>query len=212
MSADDVIADAALPEDVPQAPRRVRLRALARIVRKGLPRTGGETSWGLQELVRHMATGHGPRRRFARHVMSDLSRYLTNAPVPIAGETFQRAQLAARWLAHAQDVMPDGGVSYGYFPFRAAGGWRESYPETTGYTVPTLFDYADASGEVEYHDRAIRAARFVAGCQMASGAIYGGRVRKQMQGAVPVAFNTGMAMLGFSAVYRRPPRWPANPC
>jgi uncharacterized protein YyaL (SSP411 family) len=66
-----------------------------------------------------------------------------------------------------------------------------------------MFDYADISGEAEYGERGLRAVRFVAGCQMASGAIYGGRVRPSIAGAIPVAFNTGMALLGFSSAYRR---------
>jgi hypothetical protein len=202
MSSDQVLTAGAVREDVAAIPQRMRLTTLARIVRNGLPRIRGEAPWGLRELARHTATGDGPRRKFARYAMNDLTRYLTNAPVPVAGETFPRAQLAARWLARAQDVMPDGGVSYGYFPFRTAGGWRESYPETTGYAIPTLFDYADVSGEVEYHERAVRAARFITGCQMACGAIYGGRVRA-LEKAVPVAFNTGMVLIGFSAAYRR---------
>ena len=202
MPTDNVMTGPVL-EQGPSASRRIGLAAFLRIVREGLPRTGGESSWGLQELARHLARGRGQRRRFAGHVLNDLKRYLTNAPVAVTGETMQRAQLAARWLARAQDAMPDGGVSYGYFPFRAARGWRESYPETSGYIAPTLFDYADVSGEAEYYDRAVRAARFVAGCQMASGAIYGGRVRASIAGAIPVAFNTGMALLGFSAAYRR---------
>ena len=203
MRADDVMIAGDVLAGMHSVRRRIRLGTFARIVRHGLPRTGGESSWGLQELVRNLATPNRLRRRFARYVLSDLTRYLTNSPSPITGQTVLRAQLAARWLARAQDAMPDGGVSYGYFPFRSARGWRESYPETTGYTVPTLFDYAHISGDVEFRDRAIRAARFVAGCQMASGAIYGGRVRSTFAGAIPVAFNTGMALLGFSAAYRR---------
>jgi len=203
MPADEVITRATVLEEPLASSRRIRLGTFARIVRHGLPRTGGESSWGLRELARNVAARNAQRRRFARYVTHDLTRYLTDGPVPITGETFARAQLAAGWLGRAQDGMPDDGVSYGYFPFRSAKGWRESYPETTGYIVPTLFDYADASGDANYYDRAIRAARFVTGCQMASGAIYGGRVRATLAGAIPVAFNTGMALLGFSAAYRR---------
>lgn len=203
MPADDVMTGATVLEDPWASSRRIRWSTFARIVRHGLPRTGGESSWGLRELAKNVAARNPRRRRFARFVLHDLTRYLTNGPAPVTGETFARAQLAAGWLARAQDEMPDGGVSYGYFPFRAAEGWRESYPETTGYIVPTLFDYADASGDTNYHDRAIRAARFVTDCQLPSGAIYGGRVRATLAGAIPVAFNTGMALLGFSAAYRR---------
>ena len=43
-------------------------------------------------------------------------------------------------------------------------------------------------------------AAFVGRCQLPSGAIFGGTVRVERQ--VPVAFNTAMALLGFSAAYR----------
>ena len=42
---------------------------------------------------------------------------------------------AAQWLASAQDSQADGGVAGRY---RLDRGWTSSYPETTGYIVPTL--------------------------------------------------------------------------
>src|SRR5215204_7673743 len=100
MAAGSVITSAVI-EDVPAAPRRMRLATLGRILRHGLPRTGAEAPWGLRELGRHIATTHGQRRRFAWYVMQDLKRYLRNDPAPVEGEAFERAQLAAEWLARA---------------------------------------------------------------------------------------------------------------
>jgi len=156
----------------------------------------------LRELVSHIASRDRRSRAFARWVAADLLRYLSNAAPAVEGETLARARLAARWLARAQDVTPDGGLSHGYFPFRSTGGWRPSYPEISGYTVPTLFAYSAAVGDVAFHQRAVRMAMFVISCQMPSGAIYGGTVRPVAE-RVPVAFNTGMALLGFSEAYRQ---------
>src|SRR5689334_17730185 len=43
---------------------------------------------------------------------------------------------AAEWLVRAQDASPSGGISGRYLVGR---GWTSAYPETTGYTIPTLF-------------------------------------------------------------------------
>ncbi len=47
---------------------------------------------------------------------------------------------AAAWLATAQDcsTTKDGGVAH---HFSLISGWRPSYPETTGYIVPTILRY-----------------------------------------------------------------------
>src|SRR5262245_39831263 len=73
-----------------------------------------------------------PRTR--RAAMSDLAFRPLNA----SGRSTQGHLAAAiDWLTRAQD-MCRGGVSYGYDLRR---GWMAAYPETTGYIIPTLFDY-----------------------------------------------------------------------
>jgi hypothetical protein len=143
---------------------------------------------------------HG--RRFVAFVIGNFVRYGFGRVRPIEGETLERAELAAAWLARAQDATRVGGKSYGYFPCRPTRGWQPAYPETTGYSIPTFFDYAALVGREEYSRRAIDMARFEMTCQMPSGAIYGGTVRPLDQ-AVAVAFNTGMVLLGFLSAYRQ---------
>ena len=48
---------------------------------------------------------------------------------------------AIAWLCRAQDmsISQDGGVAYRY---TYIDGWLDSYPETTGYIVPTILKYA----------------------------------------------------------------------
>jgi uncharacterized protein YyaL (SSP411 family) len=137
----------------------------------------------------------------ARAVVFDWLRYAVGAVQPVAGETLERAALAAAWIARAQDATKEGGLSYGYLPCREPRGWRAAYPETSGYTVPTLFEYAVLAGDDDYRRRGVQMAQFVLRCQLPSGAVYGGTVRPA-EGAIPVAFNTGMVLQGLLAAYR----------
>jgi hypothetical protein len=79
---------------------------------------------------------------------------------PISGETAERAAAAVRWLIAAQDATPDKGVSYGYFPVSPAKGWDISYPETTGYIMTSLIDFARLTGQAELVDRAYHMAQW----------------------------------------------------
>ena len=74
---------------------------------------------------------------------------------------------AAAWLERAQDAAGDGGIAGRY---RLAGGWSSSYPETTGYTIPTLLRLAEIFDDDRYRARAARAVDFLLGIQLSSGA------------------------------------------
>src|SRR3990172_3334377 len=62
---------------------------------------------------------------------------------------------AVRWLCRAQDYSSthDGGVAR---HFSLITGWGSSYPETTGYIVPTLLEVAEETGDANLTDRARR--------------------------------------------------------
>src|SRR5437764_4436319 len=57
------------------------------------------------------------------------------------------------WLCVAHDATPDGGVAGWYNLGR---GWGGSYPETTGYIIPTFFHYGMVMDERNAMRRAIR--------------------------------------------------------
>ena len=59
--------------------------------------------------------------------------------VPV-GSIEEHLRAAAEWLLRAQAATPDDGVAHSYDV--RAGKWLASYPETTGYIIPTLYDYA----------------------------------------------------------------------
>ncbi len=105
---------------------------------------------------------------------------------------------AVQWLCRAQDAFPDGGVarSYalvysGYFERK---GWIPSYPETTGYIIPTVFDVAHLNGSSHLHERAIRMTEWECAVQMENGAVMGGTVD---QSPTPAVFNTGQVIFGW---------------
>ena len=105
------------------------------------------------------------------------------------------------WLAAAQDcsASSDGGAARDYSLIR---GWRASYPETSGYIVPTLLAYAQLDGVDTrlWHARAERMASWLASIQFASGAFQGGRIDSKP--VTPVTFNTGQILFALVAASR----------
>jgi Squalene-hopene cyclase C-terminal domain len=100
------------------------------------------------------------------------------------------------WLCRAQDVGQDRGVSWAY-TFR--GGWWPSYPETTGYIVPTFLDYAHFARQPAYRDRALEMGEWLLSIQMPGGAFQGGRLDQPPR---PSVFNTGQILFGLVRLAR----------
>lgn len=119
------------------------------------------------------------------------------AGLPAADPGAERVLAAAMdWLAVAQDRSRsnDGGVARDYSLVK---GWATSYPETTGYIVPTMLQYARHSGQAAWRERGLRMADWLVGIQFADGAFQGGKIDSQP--VQPVAFNTGQILLGLAA-------------
>lgn len=100
------------------------------------------------------------------------------------------------WLGRAQDcsASADGGVARDYSLIR---GWATSYPETTGYIVPTMLAYSQLRGDQEARNRARRMLDWLASIQLPGGGFQGGRI--EAKPVVPVTFNTGQILLGLAA-------------
>ena len=116
----------------------------------------------------------------------------TDPDTPI--DAFLAESLA--WICRAQDNSrsADGGVARHYC---LIDGWGTSYPETTGYIIPTLLREGRASGDDALVKRAERMLDWLVGIQMPSGAFQGGAVGGFP--VVPVTFNTGQILLGLAA-------------
>lgn len=111
---------------------------------------------------------------------------------------------AVAWLCRAQDcsATADGGVARA---FHLEEGWQSSYPETTGYIVPTFLALAEQGYGRELEERALRMLDWLLRIQMESGAFQGGRVDEAP--VAPTVFNTGQILLGLAAGARRNSRY-----
>jgi hypothetical protein len=105
---------------------------------------------------------------------------------------------AIGWLCRAQDATSGGGVSRSYTlrwnRSHNRKGWLAAYPETTGYIIPSFFNYAVFSGDENYRRRAVRMAEWEIEVQIANGAVQGGTVAFSPS---PAVFNTGQVLFGW---------------
>jgi hypothetical protein len=77
-------------------------------------------------------------------------------------------------------------------------GWGASYPETTGYIIPTFLHYADTFNEPEARQRAIRMADWEVQVQLHSGAVRSGMLDVKVG---PAVFNTGQVLFGWTSAF-----------
>ena len=102
-----------------------------------------------------------------------------------------------RWMLEAQ--RSDGGVA-AYYSLLT--GYSNSYPEVTGYIVPTLYDFAHATGDHRAVAAAERATRWLTSLQLPTGAfpagLHGGLLGEDAQ---PSVFNTGQVLQGLVRAY-----------
>ncbi len=115
-----------------------------------------------------------------------------------AGSSRRHLDATIQWICRAHDQCGGKGVSLG---FSLLHGWFPPYPETTGYIIPTLFDYAKLTGKDEYRSRAIRMADWEIEIQLPTGAVMGGTFRGPDHEPTPVVFNTGQVILGWTRAY-----------
>jgi len=101
-----------------------------------------------------------------------------------------------KWLSRAQDATPDGGVSIRFSLLR---GWESSYPETTGYIIPTFLQYSKITGDESYRERALRMAEWELSIQQDDGSFIGGPLHS---GVGKLVFDTGQIIFGLLEAYQ----------
>lgn len=108
----------------------------------------------------------------------------------------QRSAAAIAWIQRAHLTAADGGISKGFDLLRRS--WSPSYPETTGYTIPTLLN---AAGVLDYPDLQTLAFS-LAEYLLEKATLDGGVVHWQAKAnANPIVFDTGQVMFGWLATY-----------
>jgi len=128
-----------------------------------------------------------------------LSRYILDDTIGRSQELQSldsHVQTAMDWLCLAQDSQPNGGVSLRYSLLK---GWDASYPETTGYIIPTFFHYAVLTQRDEYFLRAIRMADWELSIQSQDGSFNGGPLGSGYDSFV---FDTGQIIFGLIAAHK----------
>ncbi len=102
-----------------------------------------------------------------------------------------------KWLSRAQLVTGDQGVSAVYDMIKRR--WDVSYPETTGYIIPTFLNYARLSGDPAYLEKAASMGRWEMAIQWPDGGV-GEPVG--VYGLRPRVFNTSQVILGWVALFQ----------
>jgi hypothetical protein len=120
--------------------------------------------------------------------------------LPAGDPSIERAvEEAVNWLSRAQDssLSQDGGVAR---HFSLLTGWSASYPETTGYIIPSILAYAQRRQNHALRERAKTMLDWLVSLQRPDGSFQGGLVDSKP--VVPVAFNTGQILLGLASGVR----------
>lgn len=99
---------------------------------------------------------------------------------------------AIAWLKHAQDVTGNGGVAQTYLVRSRR--WAPSYPETTGYIIPTFYRYATLANDADARTRARRMADWEVEIQHPTGGVLAGALGDSDR---PTIFNTGQVIFGW---------------
>ena len=107
-----------------------------------------------------------------------------------------------QWLKNAQDSTNDGGVSRG-FSLKQDNksnrfGWQPSYPETTGYIIPTFIELSNILSDKDYIRRAGLMAEWELNIMFPDGAVHGGNISQQPNKAI---FDTGQVIRGLISIY-----------
>lgn len=105
---------------------------------------------------------------------------------------------AADWLLRAQKATPDDGVAHSY-DIRAKK-WLASYPETTGYVIPTLYEYAKYYNAPQYAQAATRMALWESAIQLPDGGVRAGTMDAEI--VAPTIFNTGQVLFGWAKAWQ----------
>jgi hypothetical protein len=102
------------------------------------------------------------------------------------------------WICRAQDRARSVGAGSGGVGSYDFSGWSTGYPEVTGYTIPTVWEYARFLERDDLARRAVAMADWEIRIQHPDGGWEGGN---QGDGLPPVVFNTGQVIRGLTRTY-----------
>jgi len=99
------------------------------------------------------------------------------------------------WIKASFEATGDGGSAAYY---HLGHGWKSSYPETTGYLIPTLYEYSRYSIDSYWAELAHKAAEWLIKIQYKEGGWQGLQIGVPCE---PRIFNTGMILDGMISAF-----------
>lgn len=150
----------------------------------------------MKNLIRKALRRLTPAPQLPPAALAEKARDHAGLPHATAPDAQACVQAATAWLCRAQDqsASADGGVARDYSLVK---GWATSYPETTGYIIPTFIELGRRQQRDDLHQRARRMLDWCVAIQFADGGFQGGKIDATPR--VPVTFNTGQILLGLAA-------------
>lgn len=108
----------------------------------------------------------------------------------------ERLSAALDWIQQAHRAVNDGGISKGYDLLRRS--WAPSYPETTGYTIPTLLNAARILDRPDLRLLVLSLADYLLKCATPEGGVVHWQASAADQ---PIVFDTGQVIFGWIAAF-----------
>ncbi|NIV29347.1 MAG: hypothetical protein GWN58_07510 [Anaerolineae bacterium] len=105
-------------------------------------------------------------------------------------------EAAIDWILRAREHSHDGGIPAFFDLLR--GRWASSYPETTGYTIPTMFASSRYLKRRDLHEIASELADYLLKARTPEGGV-GHWKRQDGERPTPVVFDTGQVIFGWLA-------------
>ena len=124
-----------------------------------------------------------------------MTSLMTKEALPEQSAALPRLQAVLQWIERAQRASGDGGISKGYHVIRRR--WFPSYPETTGYTIPTLLNAAAVLDRPDLKTLALTLADYLLKAATPEGAV----VHWADPSSEPIVFDTGQVLFGWLAAY-----------
>ena len=145
---------------------------------------------------------HSLKRRIQAKKIKKWQKVFENRNYCLVGDDWHHLNLTIDWLKKAQDATSDGGVSRGFSLVKEAksnpAGWQPSYPETTGYIIPTFI----AASKILNDNDLIRRAKLMADWEISlmnpEGWVQAGNLSQLPK---PEIFDTGQVIRGLLAIY-----------
>ncbi|OGY43105.1 MAG: hypothetical protein A2729_05845 [Candidatus Buchananbacteria bacterium RIFCSPHIGHO2_01_FULL_39_14] len=144
------------------------------------------------------------KRKTQAKKIKNWQKIFENRNYCLVGDDGQHLKLTIDWLKKAQDATSDGGVSRGFSLIKEAKsnilGWQPSYPETTGYIIPTFIIAAKILNDSDLIRRAKLMADWEISLMDPEGWVQSGNLS---QLAKPEIFDTGAVIRGLLAIYQQ---------